>query len=91
MKLRIGIVKQIKARNANKKISIEPLRLFIMGGAGIGKLHLWKTICMFFMKTITLYTGSPDRPKVLILTPTVVAAINNDCTLPRLSEQNKTL
>ena len=35
-----------------------------------------KTICMFLTKTFNFYSGSPDKPKVLILAPTRVAAIN---------------
>ena len=68
--------KKIKARNSNKKVSVDSLRLFITGGAGVEKYHLMKTICIFLTKTFNLYSGSPDRPKVLILAPTGVAAIN---------------
>ena len=67
---------KIKARNSNKKVSADPLRLFITGGAGLGKSYLMKTICMFLTKTLNLYSGSPDKPKVLILATTEVAAIN---------------
>ena len=61
-----------------------------------------KTMCMFLTKIFNLYSGSPDKPKVLILAPTGVAAINingttinsglsippyvNGYTLPRLSD-----
>ena len=31
---------------------------------------------MFLTKTFSLYSGSPDKPKVLVLLPTGVAAIN---------------
>ena len=59
-------------------------------------------MCMFLTKIFNLYSGSPDKPKVLILAPTGVAAINingttinsglsippyvNGYTLPRLSD-----
>ena len=68
--------KKIKARNSNKNVSVDPLRLFITGGAGVGKPHLMKTICMFLTKPFDLYFGSPDKPKVLIVAPAGVAAIN---------------
>ena len=64
--------KKIKARNSNKKVSVDPLRLFITGGAGVGKSNLMKSIFMFLTKTFNLYSRSPDRPKVLILPPTGV-------------------
>ena len=94
--------KKIKARHSNKKVSVDPLRLFITEGAGVGKSHLMKTISTFLTKTFNLYYGSPDKPKVLILAPTGVAAINiigttinsglsiptyiNGYILPRLSD-----
>ena len=43
-----------------------------------------KTICMFLTKTFNLYSGSPDKPKVLILAPTGVAAININGTIINL-------
>ena len=105
MKCRIGLIKKIKARNSNKQVSVDPLKLFITGRAGLGKSHLMKTICMFLTKTFNLYSGSPDKPKVLILAPTGVAAINidgttinsglsippyvNGYTLPRLSDSER--
>ena len=97
--------KKIKARNCNKKVSVDPLRLFISGGAGVGKSLLMKTICMFLTKTFNLYSGSPDKPKVLILSPTGVAAFNingttinsglsippyvNEYTLPGISDSEQ--
>ena len=105
MKCRIGLIKKINARNSNKQVSVDPLKLFITGRAGLGKSHLMKTICMFLTKTFNLYSGSPDKPKVLILAPTGVAAINidgttinsglsippyvNGYTLPRLSDSER--
>ena len=72
--------KKMKARNSNEKLSVDTLRLFITGGAGVVKSHLMKTICMFLTKTINLYSGSPDKTNVLILAPTGVVAINIDRT-----------
>ena len=64
-----------------------------------------KTICIFLNKTFNLYSGSPDKPKVLLFAPTGVAAINinetainsglsippyvNGYTLPRLSDSER--
>ena len=75
MQSKTGIEKKIKATDCNKKVPIEALRLFITGGAGVGKSHLMETISMFLTKTMNLYSRSPDKPKVLILAPTGVAAV----------------
>ena len=105
MKCRIGLIKKIKARNSNKQVSGDPLKLLITGQAGLGKSHLMKATCMFLTKTFNLYSGSPDKPKVLILAPTGVATINingttinsvlsippyvNGYTLTRLSDSER--
>ena len=47
--------------NCKKNVSNEALRLFITGGAGVGKLM--KIICLILIKTMKLYSGSPDKPK----------------------------
>ena len=78
------IKKKIKARKVTK-FSLDPLRLFITGLAGVGKSHLMTTICIFIyifiylfltICTFKLYSGSPDKPKVRVLAPTGVATIN---------------
>ena len=97
--------KKIKARNSNKEVSVDSPRLLITGGAGVGKYYLMETICTFLTKNFNLYSGSKDKPKVLILSPTGVAAINingttinswlsippylNGYTLPRLSDSER--
>ena len=51
--------KRIKTLNCTKNVSIDPLRLFITGGAGFGKSHLMKTICMFFLFRTTRQAQGP--------------------------------
>ena len=80
--------------------------MFITEGGGIEKSHYLKSIiCMFLIKTMNLYSGSPDKPKALIPAPTGVATINisgttinsglsiprhiNEYTLPRLSDSER--
>ena len=46
--------KKIKAMNSTKRVSIEPVRLFITAGAGVGKSHFMKTISMFLTITMNL-------------------------------------
>ena len=71
-------VKKLKSRTCNN--IVDPLRLFITGGAGVGKSHLAKTISSYLLKTFSFHSGSPDKPKILLLAPTGVAAINIDGT-----------
>ena len=40
---------KIKAMYCKKTVSIEPLRLFIIGRAGVSNSHSMKIICMFHM------------------------------------------
>ena len=61
--------KKIKARNSNKKVSVDPLRLFITGGAGVGKSHLRKTICIFLTKTFNLILGLQISQRSYFLDP----------------------
>ena len=71
-------VKKLKSRTCNNRV--DPLRLFITGGAGVGKSHLAKTISSYLLKTFSFHSGSPDKPKILSLAPIGVAAINIDGT-----------
>ena len=60
---------------------VEPLHLFITGGAWVGKSYLVKILTSFLTKTFNLYSGTPDRKKILLLAPTGVAALNIDGTI----------
>ena len=65
-------------KNLNCKVpgEIQPLHLFLTGGAGSGKSHLIKTIYASLSKTLNFGVCKLDKPKVLLLAPTGVAAIN---------------
>ena len=71
------------ARNYVKNLSskhvkcINPFHIFLTGGAGVGKSHLIKTIFMSINKLLPFKGGDPENfPRILILAPTGVAAIN---------------
>ena len=70
--------RKLKSRTFNNRV--DPLRLFITEGAGVGKSHLAKAISSYLIKNFSFHSGSPDKPKILLLAPTGVAAINIDGT-----------
>ena len=55
-------------------IDTPPLHLFITGSGGCGKSHLIKTV--YHSLTKTLCSKNSDRPKVMLVAPTGVGAIN---------------
>ena len=59
---------------------VKPFHIFLTGGAGVGKSHLIKTIFMSISKLLSFKGGDPEKPRILILAPTGVAAINIDGT-----------
>ena len=59
---------------------IKPFHIFLTGGAGVGKSHLIKTIFISISKLLSFKGGDPEEPRILILAPTGVAAINIDGT-----------
>ena len=56
--------------------TIDPLFIFITGGGGSGKSHIAKTIQSSLTKTFCYHVDEPDKPRVLVLAPTGVAAVN---------------
>ena len=60
--------------------NIKPFYIFLTGGAGVGKSHLIKTIYMSISKVLMYKGGHPEKPSILLLAPTGVAAINTDRT-----------
>ena len=66
--------------SAVSKVDIKPLYIFLTGGAGTGKSHLVKTIYHTLTKTFSYRAMTLDKPKVLLVAPTGVAAVNIDGT-----------
>ena len=59
---------------------VPPFYILVSGGAGVGKSHLIKTIHLALNKLLLYKSGNPDEPRILLLAPTGVAAINLVCT-----------
>lgn len=71
---------KIKNLKSLKPENIQPIYLFITGGAGAGKSHLIRTIYHTIVKTFRYPPINPEKPIVLLTAPTGVAAINIDGT-----------
>ena len=67
---------KIKNMNSLKPVDVQPIHLFVTGGAGAGKSHLIKAIYHTATKSFRHITNNPEKPTVLLMTPTGVAAIN---------------
>ena len=95
----------MKNLNCLKPEKLDPINLFVTGGAGAGKSHLIKAIYHTAVKTFRYSTINPERPTVALMAPTGVAAINiNGTTIhtalsipkefgdfaPKMSDQKRT-
>ena len=70
----------VKSRSALSLQNLELLYIFLTGNAGCGKSSLMKVFYQSLTKTLSYGNVSVDKPKVLLMAPTGVAAVNNDGT-----------
>ena len=70
----------ISSKSAYGKQVRVPFHLFISGDGSCGKSHLIKTIYHSLSKLFLHQSGSPVKPRVLVLALTGVAAININWT-----------
>ena len=68
--------KYVKNLSAEQTVDNPPLNLFITGGAGTGKSHLIKTLSASVSKTLAYGSSCIEKPNVLLIAPTGVAAVN---------------
>ena len=67
--------------NCLSKDTIEPIHLFITGGAGSGKSHLIRAMYHTAVNMFKYCTTNPALPTVLLTAPTGVAAVNISGTM----------
>ena len=61
-------------------VPLEPLRIFLTGGGGVGKSHVIKCIYNCLSKLLSYKGDELGKPRVIKLAPTGIAAINIDGT-----------
>ena len=67
---------KVKNMNSLKPQNVPSIHLFLTGGGGSGKSHLIKTIYHTATKTFRHGPTNTEKPTVLLMAPTGVAAIN---------------
>ena len=72
--------KHVKNLSSLEPTHLEPLHIFISGSGGVGKSHLIKTLYQSLTKLFSYRTGDPNKPRMLLIAPTGVAAINIEGT-----------
>ena len=68
---------KVKNLSSLQPVDVDPIYLFISGGAGAGKVII-KAVYQTVLKTFKHGPSNPDLPSGLLLAPTGVAAINID-------------
>ena len=59
---------------------VKSFHIFITGSAGVGKSHLIKIFILPLNKVLGCKGGNTDKPRILLLAPNKVAAINKNGT-----------
>ena len=55
---------------------VEPVHIFLLGSGGTGKSNLVKVIYNAISKTLLYHCKDTEKPKVLLLGPTGISAVN---------------
>ena len=56
--------------------NVEPVHIFLSGSGGSGKSHLVKVIYNAISKTLLYHSKGPEKPRVVMLGPTEISAVN---------------
>ena len=56
--------------------NVQPVHIFLSGSGGTGKSHLVKVIYNAISKTLLYHSKDPEKPRVLMLGPTGISAVN---------------
>lgn len=56
--------------------TLKPIHIFLLGSGDTGKPHLTKTIYQTASKELQNHGGNPDKPRVPLLGPTGISAVN---------------
>ena len=56
--------------------NVEPVHIFLSGIGGTDKSHLVKAIYNAISKTLLYHSKDPEKPRVLMLGPTGISAVN---------------
>ena len=60
----------------NEGHNVEPIHIFLSGSGGAGKSHLVKVIYNAISKTWLYHCKDPEKPRILLLGPTAISAVN---------------
>ena len=66
----------IKALSGKTNTTPDPFYIFLSGSGGTGKSHVIKTIYQAVTKTLLYHSSDLDKPRVLLLGPTGISAVN---------------
>ena len=70
----------VKNVSSKKNLQINLIHIFLSGSGGSGNSHLVKTIYQVVSTELLYHSKEPDKPRVLLLGPTGISAVNTGKT-----------